>query len=80
MPLLILSLNADVNYKNTYGVTALIYAAMRGKYDNVNYLLVNGANPNAHDKPLPSSIREEIEQYPDIESLLIQHGFTYYHA
>ena len=40
---------ADVNIKNNYGITALIYAAEHGNLEIVKYLVEKGANVNIKD-------------------------------
>lgn len=38
--------NININYKDQYGNTALMYAVKNGDIDIVNYLLLKGADPN----------------------------------
>ncbi|GAB6020803.1 Ankyrin repeat domain-containing protein 39 [Chamberlinius hualienensis] len=66
----------DVNQPDTYGYTALHYAARNGNLEAVKLLLLNKADPNRKTRsgegtPLQ---RAAYQGHVDIAKLLIQHG------
>ncbi len=46
----LIAAHCDVNARNDAGQTALMMAAMFGRTDVVKMLLMNGANPDLHDR------------------------------
>jgi len=65
----------DVDAKNKYGVTALIDASYRGQKEQVEWLIVEGANLNARDNQGDTALMNAaIKGYSEIVELLIANG------
>lgn len=70
----IIAAGADVNVKNTAGMSPLLLCAMRNLVVPATLLLQKGANPNLHpagEPPLHAAITGD---YPFMVSLLLAHG------
>jgi hypothetical protein len=65
----------DVNSKNKYGVTALIDSSYRGQKEQVEWLIVEGANLNARDNQGDTALmKAAIKGHSKIVELLIANG------
>ena len=66
---------ADVDAKNEYGVTALIDASYRGQKEQIEWLIVEGANLNARDHQGNTALMNAaIKGHSEIVELLITNG------
>jgi hypothetical protein len=69
------SKQVDVNVKNNYGVTALIDSSYRGQKEQVEWLIVEGANLNARDNQGDTALmKAAIKGHSKIVELLIANG------
>jgi hypothetical protein len=67
--------HADVDAKNKYGVTALIDASYLGQKEQVEWLIVEGANLNARDNQGNTALMNAaIKGHSEIVELLIANG------
>jgi hypothetical protein len=65
----------DVNTKDKYGVTALIDSSYRGQKEQVEWLIVEGANLNARDNQGDTALmKAAIKGHSKIVELLIANG------
>ena len=79
---LLLKKGADVNEKDEFAGTALIYAARKGNYEVVDLLLKHGADINYIPKtdtamggaPLTALMSAAYHGHEDVAKLLIEHG------
>ena len=67
--------HVDVDAKNKYGATALIDASYRGQKDQIEWLIVEGADLNARDNQGDTAlINAAIKGHREIVELLITNG------
>ena len=65
----------DVNAKNKYGVTTLIDASYRGQQEQVEWLIVEGANLDARDNQGDTALmKAAIKGHSEIVALLVANG------
>ncbi|WP_239649362.1 ankyrin repeat domain-containing protein, partial [Brachyspira hyodysenteriae] len=80
-----LSKGANLNARDEYGITVLMYAAVSGNYEMVKFLLENGANINTKDNDGNTVLyyniyydhygeEEKLENAKKIFNLLIKYG------